>query len=254
MELYVDYMSQPSRACVIFCRMNGLPVEIKQLFIHKGETRSKAYMADVNPLGKVPCLVDADAGLKLPESCAIISYLTAKYRPLVAEHWLPSDPLARAPVEAAQHWQHGNIRAGSMRLAWNKVVAKRLGQPASEELAADALQTLRLALSALERYWLAGGARPYMAAGQAAQGLGWGDGPCVADLLCCCELEQLTMLDKGRHGVDLEGILEPYPAVRAWRARVQAACAPHFEQVHATLRRATAAAAGPGQPAAVPKL
>lgn len=147
-------------------------------------------------------------------------------------------------MEAALHWQQGNIRLGSMKLVWNKVIAKRLGQPSSEELAADALQTLRLALAAMERYWLAGGARPYMAAVQ-----GGGGGPCAADLLCCCELEQLTMLDRARHGVDLEELLQPFPSVRAWRARVQAACSPQYEEAHATLRRA-AAAAGPATPAA----
>jgi hypothetical protein len=43
------------------------------------------------------------------------------------------------------------------------------------------LQVLQQALRDFERYWLAGGARPFMTGQQLS----------VPDLLCACELEQL---------------------------------------------------------------
>ncbi|GLC38544.1 hypothetical protein PLESTB_001738000 [Pleodorina starrii] len=251
LRLYADFMSQPSRAVIIFSRINTLPVDVKPVLIHKGETRSPAYLA-LNPLGKVPLLEDprvavrvstaedssgaggASSGcLRLPESAAIMSYLSYKFPELVPEHWYPrTDPVQRARVDAALHWYQGNIRAGAMRVAFHKVVAKRLGLPADERVAADGLKTLQLALTGLETTWLEGGARPFMT----------GDRPCTADLLAACELEQLVMLQPHVHGISLDEILGPYPAVRAWRQRVRDACEPHYTDAHAVLTRAAAAA------------
>ncbi|GIL78741.1 hypothetical protein Vretimale_372 [Volvox reticuliferus] len=241
LRLYVDFMSQPCRAVIIFSRCNKLPVELQMVLIHKGETRSPEYLAR-NPLGKVPLLEDPeavrsgegpgrDAHLCLTESAAIMSYLSYKFPELVMEHWYPrSDPVQRARVDAALHWYQGNIRAGAMRLSFHKVVAQRLGLQGDERVAADGLKTLKLALSGLEEYWLAGDSRLFMTGRQ----------PCSADLLCACELEQLHMLKAQWHGTSLDEILAPYPLVQAWRQRVRHACEPHYSDVHAVLVKAAA--------------
>ncbi|GIL45339.1 hypothetical protein Vafri_2611 [Volvox africanus] len=246
LRLYVDFMSQPSRAVIIFSRCNNLPVELQLVFIHKGETRSPEYLAR-NPLGKVPLLEDpgavcsgegpeGDGCLRLPESAAIISYLSYKFPELVMEHWYPrSDPVQRARVDAALHWYQGNIRAGAMRLSFHKVVAQRLGLQGDERVAADGLKTLKLALSSLEEYWLAGESRIFMTGTQ----------PCAADLLCACELEQLRMLKVQLHGTSLVEILAPYPLVQAWRQRVKQACEPHYSDVHSVLVKAAAVGPSP---------
>ncbi|KAG2430815.1 hypothetical protein HXX76_009791 [Chlamydomonas incerta] len=261
-------MSQPSRCVVIFSRVNGLPVEVRPILIHKGETRSPAYLA-LNPLGKVPLLEDTAAAasssssgpgpagpaggsscLRLPESAAIMGYLADRFPGQVAEHWYPrADKVHRARVEAALHWYQGNIRAGAAKLSFHKVVAKRLGVPSDERVAADALKTLQLALAALQDVWLGGGARRFMT----------GDRPCAADLLACCELEQLRMLRAAEHGLDMEVILAPYPQVLAWQQRVRDATAPHYAAAHRVLLAAVAKAppaggAGGGGGAAQSKL
>ena len=71
--LYVDMMSQPSRACAIFVRVAGITDVQEQLVnIAKGGTVAPAYR-ELFPLGKVPALQDGD--LKLPESAAIMTHL-----------------------------------------------------------------------------------------------------------------------------------------------------------------------------------
>lgn len=59
--LYLDMLSQPSRAVEILCRVNGLDVERKIVRIGRGEHQTPEYLA-VNPLGKVPFLVVRLAG------------------------------------------------------------------------------------------------------------------------------------------------------------------------------------------------
>jgi glutathione S-transferase len=58
-------------------RMNNLPVEVKQIALHKADQRKPDYLA-MNPLGKVPFLKDGD--VLLPESSAIMMYLATKHK------------------------------------------------------------------------------------------------------------------------------------------------------------------------------
>jgi len=50
----------------------GVPVDLEEVDLFRGEHRSEAFRA-VNPHGKVPVLVDGD--VVLPESNAILGYL-----------------------------------------------------------------------------------------------------------------------------------------------------------------------------------
>jgi len=180
---------------------------------------------------------------RLPESVAIFSYLTTVYGHLqrkIPDHWYPQRcPKARARVESALHWYHTTLRAGCTRLMWNKVVAARLGMQGSEALAQDGLAQLKLCLPQLESVWLPGPG-PYLCGN---------DRPSVADVLFCCELEQLTMLNNDKHGVDMASILEPHPRIRQWMRTVAQSVAPHYERVHAVLRKAALASGGTLSPA-----
>lgn len=50
-----------------------------------------------------------------------------------------------------------------------------------------------------------------------------------ADLLMCCELEQLVMLRAAAPEVPRqEALLAPFSRVRAWLERVKAATSPHY--------------------------
>lgn len=55
-QLYIDLFSQPSRACVIFCQLNRIEVEIHYMSIAKGDTKTSSYR-ELNGLGKVGVLL-----------------------------------------------------------------------------------------------------------------------------------------------------------------------------------------------------
>jgi glutathione S-transferase len=226
--LYVDAMSQPCRAVMIFRRAAGLTDVREELVnIAKGGTRAPAFLT-INPLGKVPALREDD-GFTLAESGAIMRYI-ADARGGAAARWYPAaDRRARARVDAALDWHASALRTPSRLVAWHSAIAPSLGLPANPALVADfALPTLREALRALEDVWLRGDA-PFLA----------GDDFSIADLQVASELEQHTLLDAGPDGPGAcDALFAPFPRVRAWRARVARAAAPHYEEVHAVLRRA----------------
>uniref|UniRef100_A0A383VA58 Glutathione transferase n=1 Tax=Tetradesmus obliquus TaxID=3088 RepID=A0A383VA58_TETOB len=253
--LYIDLMSQPSRACYILCKKHGLPVDVQMIRLDKGEHKKPAYL-QINPLGKVPFLVDGD--LRLPESAAIMAYLCDKYS--LPDNWHPgsssssSDQAAahqqqqeqqrRAVYESAVHWQHLNIRAGCMRLVFHTVIGPRVFKvPAVPQVAADGLKVLQQALKDLESYWLGGGSRPFMTGQQVS----------TPDLLCVCDLEQLRMMVAEPSQPQLEQLLAPHPIVRQWMAAVRAAVGPAlYDEAHGKLAAAVArlAAAAAAKPAA----
>eukprot|EP00879_Flechtneria_rotunda_P017721 GHRR01018577.1.p1 GENE.GHRR01018577.1~~GHRR01018577.1.p1 ORF type:complete len:194 (+),score=29.95 GHRR01018577.1:422-1003(+) len=189
--LYIDMMSQPSRSCWILCKVHNLPVDIKFVRLDKGEHRQPEYLK-LNPLGKVPVLVDGD--LRLPESAAIMEYLCEIYNvprswcplPTAAPHSTIASHLAkhRAAYLSAVHWQHLTVRAGCMRLVFHTVLGPRVFKvPASNTIARHGQQIMQQALKDLESYWLAN-SKKFMT----------GDYVCIADVLCCCEFEQLRLV------------------------------------------------------------
>lgn len=220
--LYFNFISQPSRAVVLFIRFNQLPVDEKQVLLHKKQQRTPEFLA-INPLGKVPALQDED-GFCLPESCAILRYLAAKYR--VPDHWYPGDARLCARVDAALDWHHMTIRRGCTAQIWNRILAPMSGQPSSKEQARDGESTLRKALQDLEEFWL--GSTPYVG----------GEHISLGDLPILTELETLRLLDGAAEGPTMEQQLADFAKVRAWMARVRAELEPHYSSVHATLDKA----------------
>jgi glutathione S-transferase len=195
-------------------------------------------------------------GFGLPESAAILRYLCSTRVPQMAEHWYPPAPRARALVVAALSWHASTLRIGSMVVVWNRAISLSLGFQGNDRLVEDyGLPTLNTALQvcegraprwprlrpsctlatrppcapppvlqALDSYWLAG--RPYVAGQEIS----------VADLLVACEVEQLRLLDAAPQGPTFEALTASHPRVREWLERVRQRCAPHYDDVHATLR------------------
>ena len=89
-ELFLDMMSQPSRACAYFAHLCRLPLATRVTALNKKAQLDPSYP---NPLRQVPCLRERD-GFVLPESSAILKYLAARHG--VPDHWYPSEPRARA--------------------------------------------------------------------------------------------------------------------------------------------------------------
>lgn len=220
LRLYVDFLSQPSRAVLIFCSLNNIDVDIKSVNLVKGEHR-KAEFKSINPLGLVP-VID-DEGFKLFESHAILRYLTGIF-PNIQDHWYPADLRKRAEIDSVLDWHHSNLRRGSAALVMNRVIAPSLGRPLDAKAAYDAEIVLKESLSTLETVWLKGKGNFLTGSLQ----------PSIADLSLACEVMQLQLLDKD----NVSELLGPREKVKKWLDAVEKATAPHFSEAHRMLLRA----------------
>ena len=166
-ELFVDMMSQPSRACCFFVHLTRLPLTRRQVVLGRKEQLLDSFP---NPLKQVPCLVERD-GFVLPESSAILKYLADRHA--VADHWYPRELRARARVNAALDWQHFSLRRGAAGVTWFSLIARNMGMKTDPGMARAMLNVLRGALGKLEKTWLTDEAPFMMGSSQ----------PCIADLL-----------------------------------------------------------------------
>lgn len=154
-----------------------------------GATRATPAFLALNPLGQIPVL--QDGATVLADSNAILVYLARRYAP--GSDWYPDEPVAAALV---QRWL--SIAAGEVR--FGPATARgilQFGYP--DEPSLSAAISARL-LAFMEQHLSGGG---FLAA----------DHPTIADLAC---VSYVAHAPEG--GVPLE----PYPAVRAWIARVAA--------------------------------
>jgi glutathione S-transferase len=154
------------------------------------DDRAAAEFRALNPLGQVPVLTDGEVALA--DSNAILVYLARRYAP--DSGWLPTEPVAAAKV---QRWL--SIAAGELRygpaMARSIAVFKRQIDPAPAIALAE---TLFAFMDACLRQ-----GEPFLAAGR----------PTLADLACYAYTARAP-----EGGVSIE----PYAAIRAWLARVEA--------------------------------
>lgn len=99
MRLYTFTVTPNNRKVEAFVLHHDLPVEIHHVSFKDRETHSPEYLA-INPMGKVPALVDGE--FRLWESNAILTYLAASFPETRA---LPTDLQGRADVDRWLHWQ-----------------------------------------------------------------------------------------------------------------------------------------------------
>lgn len=85
-QLYMDWLSQPSRAVAIFCDINRIPVDITEVKILKKMVRSEEFK-QINPNMKVPAIKEGD--FTLYESHAILRYLCNSRG--LNDHWYPTN-------------------------------------------------------------------------------------------------------------------------------------------------------------------
>ena len=144
LTLYIDQLSQPSRALVIFCRLAKIPFQVHELRIARGEHRKYlrggqrwgahgATHAQVcAPLaGKVDTLklpVAQDGDFWLSERCAALvgeirdlvfdAYMDCSHAILrylcttrnISDPWYPVDAKTRARVDSTLDWHHTCVR------------------------------------------------------------------------------------------------------------------------------------------------
>ncbi|WP_412528412.1 glutathione S-transferase family protein [Burkholderia lata] len=110
----------------IYLEEAGLAYDCVHVNLSAGEQRSAAFLA-INPNGKIPAIVDHDAGLTVFESGAILSYLAAK------TGFLHPDTLAeRTAVQQWLHFQIGGIGPMLGQLWWFLHASKTVNAQAIE--------------------------------------------------------------------------------------------------------------------------
>jgi glutathione S-transferase len=116
MRLYTFTITPNNRKVEAFVKHFDLPVDIHHVSFKDRETQSEEYLA-INPMGKVPALVDDD--LKLWESNAILTYLATQFP---ETDCLPNDPKGRADVDRWLHWQSCHLMPamGALKVADEK--------------------------------------------------------------------------------------------------------------------------------------
>lgn len=103
MKLYAFTFSPNSRKLVALIKHYDLAVDIHQISFKEHEQKSKEFLA-INPMGKVPALVDGD--FSLWEGNAIIMYLCECFQDLPVS---PQNAQARADVNRWLHWQSSHF-------------------------------------------------------------------------------------------------------------------------------------------------
>ncbi|KAL4592888.1 hypothetical protein LXL04_005895 [Taraxacum kok-saghyz] len=219
LKVYADRISQPSRAILIFCKINGINFDEIRVDILKNQQFSPEYKA-INPMHQVPAITDGR--FKLFESHAILIYLSCAF-PGVASHWYPGDLSKRAKIHSVLDWHHSNLRSGAAGFVFNAILAPLNGLPSSPQAGKEAEKILMKSLSKLETFWLKDG-RFLVGSSQ----------PSIADISLVCEIMQLQLLSEK----ECNRILSPYKKVLQWIEDTKKTTAPHFDEVHGVLFKA----------------
>ncbi|XVF10616.1 hypothetical protein REPUB_Repub07fG0198000 [Reevesia pubescens] len=219
LKVYADRMSQPTRAIIIFCKVNGIDYEEIRVDISKRQHLTPEF-AEINPMKQLPTIVDGR--FKLFESHAILIYLACAY-PGVADHWYPADVSKRSKIHSVLDWHHSNLRRGAMTYVQNTKLGPALGLPLNPQAAAEAKKLLSASLSKIETIWLKGNGHFLLGGNQ----------PSIADLSLVCEIMQLEVLDEK----DRASLLGPHKKVQQWIENTRNATKPHFDEVHKILMK-----------------
>lgn len=220
LKIYADRLSQPSRAVILFCKLNGIDFEEVRIDLTKFQQFTTEFR-EINPLKRIPAIVDGR--FKLSESHAILIYLACVF-PGVADHWYPSDVFRRAKIHSVLDWHHSNLRQGSATYVFNSTLAPAFGLPLNPKKAAESEKLLSASLGKIESIWLKGNGRYLLGSSQ----------PSIADISLACEIMQLELVDEK----DRDRILGPHKKVLKWIDDVKNVTRPHFDEVHSILFRA----------------
>jgi glutathione S-transferase len=184
--LHGTELSGHAHRVALLLRMLGLPY---RFVVAPPEVRRTPDFLKLNPLGQIPVLEDGP--LVLADSNAIMVYLVRRYAP--GSRWLPDEPVAAAQVQRWLSLAAGEVMYGcaigravkQFNAQWDHTLAVRVAE-----------RLLRFMEQHLDgRSWLAA------------------DHATIADLACYSYVA---------HAPEGGISLDPYPAVRAWLARVEA--------------------------------
>ena len=175
-ELFIEHMSQPSRALIAFCIEAKIPHTIKEIRLAKKQNLTEDFLK-ISPWGTVPAAIHN--GLKLRESHAIMCYLADVYK--VEDHWYPRDLSKRVYVDTYLHWHHENIRGNFAIYFFNKhfgpkIYGTKFNQEINDSCVGKQVEVLNFIDEILKNSFIAGSEKPT-----------------VGDFSCYCELSQMLL-------------------------------------------------------------
>lgn len=174
----------------LFLRLLGLPYQAVTVDLAGGEQRRPEFLA-LNRFSQVP-VID-DGGAVVADSHAILTYLALRYAPDTA--WLPRDPLGAARVQRWLALAAGPLARSAAAARAARVFGRDVDTSAQVKEAELLFARMDAEIAAAGTPWLAG------------------EQPSIADL---------AMYAYTAHAPEGNISLEPYPAIRAWIARVEA--------------------------------
>jgi len=210
-KIYIDSMSQPCRALVIFCRAANIPFEYKQTLIKEGMNKTEEF-TKIHPFQKLPAA--EHNGVPMFESLAIMRYLVSTND--IPDHWYPQDPMDKLRIDQYLDWQHHNTRLNCAMYFQSKWLQPLLqGKPPNPKNVAKWKGQMEDTLSQIENFWLDNGNKRF---------IGAKDHISVADIWASCELEQPSMA-----GYDVR---KGRPILEAYMDRVKSELNPHYDEAH----------------------
>ncbi len=187
-KLYRNPISGHCHRVELMLSLLDIPYETIDLDMVNGAHKEPNYLK-ISPLGQVPAI--DDNGVTLSDSNAIIIYLEKKYND--GYEWLPQEPVQAAEVQRWLSVAAGEIAYGPCAVRLVKVFGAGLDYDVAKQKTESLFSVLEPLLKS--RDYLAG--------------------------------EKITLADVAGYSyishVPEGGIsLEPYPAIRAWLARIEA--------------------------------
>lgn len=186
-RLHTYLLSGHGHRAELFLSLLGLPFERIEVDLVRGAHKRPEFLA-LNLFGKVPVI--EDDGVVIADSHAILVYLASRYDR--TGRWLPRDPFGAAQVQRWLALSAGPQVNGAANARWLTLTGKPVPS-AMTEIANELLRQIEQHLQG--RDWLVG------------------DGPTIADL---------ALYSYTAHVPEGGVPLEPYPALQAWLARIEA--------------------------------
>lgn len=187
LQLYRNAVSGHCHRVELFLSLLGLPFESIDVDLAQKQHKTPDFLA-MNPLGQVPVLRDGD--LTLADSNAILVYLEGRYAP---GQWLPQDPVGAARV---QRWL--SLAAGLLAFGPASARVVQLFKLPTDP--AEAIARAKGLLGLMESELLR---TPFL----------------VGERATLADLAHYAYVARAPEGLVS---LEPYPAIRAWLARIEA--------------------------------
>ncbi|KAI5123005.1 hypothetical protein M0805_007627 [Coniferiporia weirii] len=217
LKIHGIILSTCTQAVVTTLKEIGVPYEILPVDFAGGEHKSAKYLANKQPFGQIPVLIEED-GFQLYESRAIARYVIAKYAPESA--LVPTGDLKKfGRFEQAASIEVNNFFPYAMGLSLEKVFKPMKGVKGNDERAEEHAKTLE---EKLKVYEVILGKQKYLA----------GDEFTLADLLHLPYGEVIT------NGVGFTG-LTATPNVARWWADISSR--PSWKSTKADVAAARAA-------------